>query len=134
VAVIDIHIRRAGIAAGFFVLDWKLPKDYRRFEQALCAVARIGGVSAATLDAVMWRELRRLRPAGLRILGGGPRGRLVAHSATGADYGFRASSVRLPTARAPMSTAPCSNGSVGSTPAVPTMHEARPPANAAKCR
>jgi N-glycosylase/DNA lyase len=67
VAIIDVHVRRAGEIAGFFPVRWRLPTDYFRYEGAFLEVARLGGVSAAALDACIWglmhrhRSLRRLR-------------------------------------------------------------------------
>ena len=69
VAIIDIHIRRAGLAAGFFSPRWRLPQNYEAFELAFVAVARLGGVSAATLDAYIWNELQYLGRAGSAVLG-----------------------------------------------------------------
>lgn len=57
VAVIDVHIRRAGVAAGIFDPAWKLPRDYRRFEEAFVMWARLGGIPTADLDACIWSTL-----------------------------------------------------------------------------
>jgi N-glycosylase/DNA lyase len=69
VAIIDIHIRRAGLAAGFFRDHWKLPRDYRLFEEVFLAVAHRGEVPASHLDAYMWFELQRLGRAAAIIYG-----------------------------------------------------------------
>jgi N-glycosylase/DNA lyase len=60
VAIVDIHIRRAGIAAGFFSPTWQVSRDYDRFEQAFLEVANRGGVRTSILDACIWHELQRL--------------------------------------------------------------------------
>jgi N-glycosylase/DNA lyase len=60
VAIIDIHIQRAGVAAGFFDARWQVTRNYDRFEQAFLAVAQRGGVRASVLDACIWYELQRL--------------------------------------------------------------------------
>jgi N-glycosylase/DNA lyase len=78
VAIIDVHVRRAGIALGCFRPEWRLPGDYARFEQAIRSVATIAGVSTATLDAVIWDEIRRLGCAASRLLGDIARGKLVS--------------------------------------------------------
>lgn len=57
VAIIDIHIQRAGIAAGFFKKTWSLPKDYELFEKSFLAYAKIGGVPATVLDACIWDQM-----------------------------------------------------------------------------
>jgi len=60
VAIVDIHVQRAGVAAGFFASRWRLPADYHRFERAFCQVASLAGVSAAALDACMWHQMQSL--------------------------------------------------------------------------
>jgi thermostable 8-oxoguanine DNA glycosylase len=60
VAVIDVHIRRAGVFAGLFDQRWRLPGDYALFEEAFCVWAHLGNVSAADLDACIWSQLSRL--------------------------------------------------------------------------
>ena len=71
VAIVDVHVRRAGIAAGFFDPDWRLPVDYDLFERTFLAVATLGGVGAATLDACIWQTLHRLGPQRWPALLGG---------------------------------------------------------------
>jgi N-glycosylase/DNA lyase len=60
VAIIDIHIRRAGVAIGCFLPRWRLPRDYGKFEHAFLLLAAHGDVPAAQLDATIWFELQRL--------------------------------------------------------------------------
>lgn len=60
IAVIDIHIRRAGVAAGVFDPAWKLPRDYLLFEEAFVAWAHLGRVGTADLDACIWSSLASL--------------------------------------------------------------------------
>lgn len=69
IAVIDIHIRRAGVAAGVFDRSWRLPHDYRRFEEAFCAWARRGDVGAADLDAYIWEQLSLMGNGARRLFG-----------------------------------------------------------------
>ncbi len=57
VAIIDIHISRAGMAAGVFLPEWAVERDYMRFEQAFLQWAAAGNVSAAHLDACIWGVL-----------------------------------------------------------------------------
>lgn len=54
VAIIDVHVHRAGRYAGFFDQSWSLPRDYRRFERSFLSVADHGDVAAADLDACIW--------------------------------------------------------------------------------
>ncbi|WAC92229.1 hypothetical protein [Mycobacterium sp. Aquia_213] len=70
VAIIDIHIRRAGINAGVFCPDWALPRHYELFENAFLSWANQGAVSAADLDAAIWRMLSALGRRGrIMVLG-----------------------------------------------------------------
>lgn len=73
IAIIDIHIHRAGLSAGVFCADWKLPRDYGRFEDAFLAWADIGRVSAADLDATIWRLLSTLGRLGRSTMVAAPR-------------------------------------------------------------
>lgn len=69
IAIIDIHVQRAGIGAGFFSPYWRLPRDYALFEKAFCEVARIGGVPTAALDACIWDQMQALGRAQKVFLG-----------------------------------------------------------------
>lgn len=69
VAIIDIHIRRAGVVAGVFDPEWVLPRDYVRFEEAFCAWARAGRVSTADMDVCVWSTLARLGTTARIIFG-----------------------------------------------------------------
>lgn len=57
VAIIDIHVRRAGVAAGIFDAGWRVETHYDLFEAAFLEWARCGDVSAALLDAYIWATL-----------------------------------------------------------------------------
>ncbi len=63
VAVIDIHVRRAGIDATVFDPSWTPARHYDLLEALFLAWARHGGVSAADLDAVVWAGRAARRPA-----------------------------------------------------------------------
>jgi len=69
VAIIDIHIARAGVTAGLFCRYWRLPNDYARYEQAFLSWSQAAEVRASTLDAVIWRTLADLGPHGDTLLG-----------------------------------------------------------------
>ena len=68
IAIIDIHLRRAGLAAGFFSPEWRLPRDYALFEAAFLAYADAGGVPAGDLDLCIWDQVRRLGRAAAKML------------------------------------------------------------------
>jgi N-glycosylase/DNA lyase len=59
VAIIDIHILRAGIDASVFDPSWTPARHYDLLEALFLAWARHGSVSAADLDAIIWAERAR---------------------------------------------------------------------------
>jgi thermostable 8-oxoguanine DNA glycosylase len=60
VAILDVHVLRAGTMIGLFPLNYKLPKEYQSLEKRFLAFARALDVKASVLDAIMWREMRIL--------------------------------------------------------------------------
>jgi N-glycosylase/DNA lyase len=56
VAIIDVHVLRAGLDAGVFDPSWTPTSEYPRLEAFFLAWAGRGGVRAADLDAVIWSE------------------------------------------------------------------------------
>lgn len=60
VAILDIHILRAGQHLGLFPDDWRPETHYRQLEARFIAFARAIDVSAARLDGIMWDHMRRL--------------------------------------------------------------------------
>ena len=59
VAIIDIHVHRAGVEAGVFDSAWTPGRDYERLEALFLCWAQAGGVRASSLDAVVWSERAR---------------------------------------------------------------------------
>lgn len=68
VAIIDIHVLRAGVTAGVFDSQWRPERHYDVLEALFLAWAHHGQVSAADLDAVIWSERARW-PGGYAIMG-----------------------------------------------------------------
>ena len=64
VAIIDIHILRAGRLAGAFPIRLVPARDYRELERRFLAFAKEIGVPASVLDALIWDYMRRL-PIGM---------------------------------------------------------------------
>jgi thermostable 8-oxoguanine DNA glycosylase len=58
VAIIDIHIYRAGIIAGFFSPHQKVPKDYLTLEERFLGFAQALSLRASLLDAIIWQHMR----------------------------------------------------------------------------
>lgn len=57
VAIIDVHILRAGVIAGVYSPDWNPAQHYQLLEDLFLAWAARGDVSAASLDAIMWADM-----------------------------------------------------------------------------
>lgn len=60
VAILDVHVLRAGTMIGLFPKDYRLPRDYVTLERRFLDFAKALKVRAAALDALMWREMRIL--------------------------------------------------------------------------
>lgn len=58
VAIIDIHIQRAGLHAGFFQKDLSVEKNYYEMEKLFLRFASALGVPPATLDTMIWRQMK----------------------------------------------------------------------------
>jgi hypothetical protein len=69
VAIIDIHLVRAGLVAGVFRPTWRLPRDYGLYERAFLGWARQAGVQPRLLDAYIWGALAYDPSAARDILG-----------------------------------------------------------------
>ncbi|MRR56631.1 MAG: 8-oxoguanine DNA glycosylase [Deltaproteobacteria bacterium] len=57
VAILDIHILRAGALGGFFTPGLTVEKDYLLLEQQFLEFSEALGVRPAELDAVIWYEM-----------------------------------------------------------------------------
>lgn len=68
VAVIDIHIYRAGLLTGFFEPDFTVGRHYAELEQRFIAFSRAIKVPASDLDAVMWEQMREFGDYPLKML------------------------------------------------------------------
>lgn len=79
VAIIDIHIRRAGVVAGVFDPDWDVNRDYVIFERAFLTWAEQAALDPTNLDATIWAALARGGSrASADILGTGYSGKELA--------------------------------------------------------
>jgi len=72
VAILDIHVLRAGALTGFLDSTLRVDRDYLALERQFLAFSRAIGVRASELDALIWLEMassastvRRLMPNGL---------------------------------------------------------------------
>jgi hypothetical protein len=57
VAILDIHILRAGLFAGFFPPTLKVERHYKQLEELFLDFSEKLGVKASELDAVIWLEM-----------------------------------------------------------------------------
>ncbi|ARA77886.1 8-oxoguanine DNA glycosylase [Pectobacterium brasiliense] len=58
VAILDIHILRAGLLAGFFPDDLTVERDYLKLEALFLQFSEAMGVKASELDALIWYEMQ----------------------------------------------------------------------------
>lgn len=62
VAIIDIHILRAGRHIGLFPVSWQPQRHYTQLECAFLKFAEALCVRASLLDALIWDYMRRISP------------------------------------------------------------------------
>lgn len=60
VAILDVHVLRAGGLMGLFPEKYHLPRDYWSLEKRFIAFAQALDIRVAVLDAIIWREMRIL--------------------------------------------------------------------------
>jgi thermostable 8-oxoguanine DNA glycosylase len=70
VAILDIHILRAGFIAGFFSPDLTVERDYLRLEEQFLAFSAAVGVQASELDAVIWLDMMSSPSTVATLMGG----------------------------------------------------------------
>lgn len=64
VAILDVHVQRAGILAGIFSLGDDVRRDYVRMESTFKDFAQAIGERASFLDHVIWTQMRTLSAVG----------------------------------------------------------------------
>lgn len=60
VAILDIHVHRAGLLIGLFDRTQRLPRDYEAMERRFIDLCVALGAKPSLVDAVMWRSMRTL--------------------------------------------------------------------------
>ena len=58
VAILDVHLIRAGLLMGLFPSSMTVQKNYREMEARVVELVRAMGLSLAALDDVIWRFMR----------------------------------------------------------------------------
>lgn len=60
VAIIDVHLYRAGLLAGFFRETDRVEKHYREMETSFIEFARAIGARTSVLDAIIWSDMKAI--------------------------------------------------------------------------
>jgi len=68
VAILDIHIHRAGLLIGFFKPSDDINRDYFKMEKKFLEFCKKIEISSAKLDAVIWRIMKTLNQTVLKQL------------------------------------------------------------------
>jgi N-glycosylase/DNA lyase len=68
VAILDIHIYRAGLIAGIFDFDHCIHRDYLCMEKRYLDFCQALDVNAADLDALIWYQLKQANHIAINIL------------------------------------------------------------------
>lgn len=71
IAILDIHLLRAGLLAGFFPRDLSVERHYLELEALFLEFSRGLGVRASELDAVIWWEMMSSRETVQRLMDSG---------------------------------------------------------------
>jgi len=68
VAILDIHIVRAGLLMGLFSPDCSVHRDYLEMEEQLVDFAQAAGLRLSTFDSVIWCYMRQFGTMALEVL------------------------------------------------------------------
>lgn len=99
VAIIDVHIQRAGQLMGLYTLAQQPARLYAPMEQTFLLFADRLGVRASALDALIWADMRLAGPLVFQLLSQRGDQRLPPHSAKGLRP---STAVRAPTTHPPV--------------------------------
>ena len=58
VAIVDIHIYRAGRLAGFIDRKWDVQRDYFKIEESFLKFCHSINASPAIMDSIMWNQMK----------------------------------------------------------------------------
>lgn len=68
VAIIDIHIFRAGLIAGFFCNDFDIQKDYLLLEKYFIDFCNALKVQPSQMDAIIWQQMKESNLLALKTI------------------------------------------------------------------
>jgi thermostable 8-oxoguanine DNA glycosylase len=91
VAILDVHIMRAGIMMGVFEKGSSPARGYLGLEARFLTFCRAVGVRPSQMDAVMWRTMRNVGPIlmGILIPSSNSRSNALTYSEGDSDVGRR---------------------------------------------
>lgn len=67
VAILDIHLIRAGVITGIFKSEHNVDKHYTEMESIFIEFCRKLGAQPSRLDCLIWDQMREIGPLGLRL-------------------------------------------------------------------
>lgn len=87
VAILDVHILRAGRMGGFLSEGLTVERHYLELEEQFIAFSKAIGIRTSELDAVIWLEMMSSSTSVRRLLNvGKPRSRVKSASGTRSNY------------------------------------------------
>jgi N-glycosylase/DNA lyase len=68
VAIIDIHIHRAGVLTGFFKPNQRITRDYLQMERQFIEFSAAIGARVSALDALIWNQMRQANRLAIHLI------------------------------------------------------------------
>lgn len=68
VAIVDIHIYRAGRLAGFIDRNWDIQRDYFKIEESFLDFCNSINASPSKMDSIMWNQMKASSRRAIELL------------------------------------------------------------------
>ena len=68
VAIVDIHLYRAGRLAGFISPEWDIRKDYYKIEESFLSFCESINASPSRMDSIIWSQMKGSGRRALKML------------------------------------------------------------------
>ena len=68
VAIVDIHIYRAGRLAGFIDRNWDIQRDYFKIEESFLDFCNSINASPSKMDSIMWNQMKASSHRAIELL------------------------------------------------------------------
>ena len=68
VAIVDIHIYRAGRLAGFINPKWDMQKDYYKIEESFLDFCHSINALPSKMDSIMWSQMKESNRRAIELL------------------------------------------------------------------